>query len=181
MTRQPCYLYSTTLLPLLDNPVTFAAVSPCAATPFFLSIGSIRSKGRRRPLGGGTAGPEPGPEPGAYKRKGGAGTPRGCTVINERLARVKRQAEEAMPTKKRAPRERFTVQVDAVLAEAVRDAAYHEGVTVRGIVEAALQAELKARYAANNGGEPYPRRVGKLRTGRPSRRVPSKGKRPATE
>ena len=68
-----------------------------------------------------------------------------------------------------ARRERVTFYLDAAQAEQVRDAAYHLRLPMGAIVSTGIELALAAYAEENNKGRPFPRREGKLLTGRPPR------------
>lgn len=71
--------------------------------------------------------------------------------------------------KRRRTRVRTTVNLPEELIEEARDAAYclPNRLTVSGIVEAGLRAELDRLRRREHGGKPFPKRAGDLKTGRP--------------
>ena len=63
--------------------------------------------------------------------------------------------------------QRFTVQIDSGLLDRVRDAAWHSRMTLTAIATDALQRELVRLEKRFNEGQPFPRRSGPVKTGRP--------------
>ncbi|WP_447977923.1 hypothetical protein [Candidatus Nitrospira bockiana] len=65
-------------------------------------------------------------------------------------------------------RKRLTIYLPVDLLERSRNAVYWtEGLTLAGLIEAALRDSLERREASNAG--PFPRRLAELKGGRPKR------------
>lgn len=77
-------------------------------------------------------------------------------------------AQQNAPQAPTSRKIRFTVNIDAGLAEQVKDAAYWTRETVAAITERAYREELQ-RIRKREGGE-IPKREGELKTGRPLKR-----------
>lgn len=100
---------------------------------------------------------------GSKRRKGGlGGNPLDSVIPATSQEPQDPPAKEKMRTTQRV---RFTVQLPEDLVEQLRDVAYEDRVTLTDLTQDALAGLL--RRLEKERGEPYPKRSGKVKTGRP--------------